>query len=121
MKGDTMINAEARVRIPIPRQADGELLIKDCREDRVPNAQRERSEERNRADATLLNAFDHFLSWIGRMLFARSLLPVCLALMLVCLPTISPAQPVALTPPQLDQLVARIALYPDPLLAQVLT
>lgn len=30
------------------------------------------------------------------------------------------AQPV-LPPPQLDQLVARIALYPDPLLAQVLT
>jgi len=31
------------------------------------------------------------------------------------------AQPVALSPPQLDQLVSRIALYPDPLLAQVLT
>lgn len=31
------------------------------------------------------------------------------------------AQPAPLTPPQLDQLVQRIALYPDPLLAQVLT
>jgi hypothetical protein len=31
------------------------------------------------------------------------------------------SQPVALSPPQLDQLVARIALYPDPLLAQILT
>ena len=31
------------------------------------------------------------------------------------------AQPAALEPPQLDQLVSRIALYPDPLLAQVLT
>ena len=31
------------------------------------------------------------------------------------------AQPAALAPPQLDQLVSRIALYPDPLLAQVLT
>jgi hypothetical protein len=31
------------------------------------------------------------------------------------------AQFPALSPPQLDQLVARIALYPDPLLAQVLT
>src|ERR1700732_3141180 len=31
------------------------------------------------------------------------------------------AQPVRLTPDQLDQLVARIALYPDPLLAQILT
>jgi Protein of unknown function (DUF3300) len=29
--------------------------------------------------------------------------------------------PLPLSPPQLDQLVARIALYPDPLLAQVLT
>ena len=29
--------------------------------------------------------------------------------------------PAPLSPPQLDQLVARIALYPDPLLAQVLT
>src|SRR6266850_2263639 len=31
------------------------------------------------------------------------------------------AQPLPLSPPQLDQLVARIALYPDPLLAQILT
>src|ERR1700676_4081051 len=31
------------------------------------------------------------------------------------------AQPGRLSPPQLDQLVSRIALYPDPLLAQVLT
>lgn len=31
------------------------------------------------------------------------------------------AQPGALSSPQLDQLVARIALYPDPLLAQILT
>ena len=31
------------------------------------------------------------------------------------------AQPVLLTPPQLDQLVQRIALYPDPLLVQILT
>ena len=30
-------------------------------------------------------------------------------------------QPAALSPPQLDQLVARIALYPDPLLANILT
>lgn len=31
------------------------------------------------------------------------------------------AQPVSLRPDQLDQLVSRIALYPDPLLAQILT
>src|SRR6202047_2237144 len=36
---------------------------------------------------------------------------------------LAPAQPmpVRLSPDQLDQLVARIALYPDPLLAQILT
>jgi hypothetical protein len=38
-----------------------------------------------------------------------------------CLPAVSFAQPAALSSPQLDQLVSRIALYPDPLLAQVLT
>ena len=48
---------------------------------------------------------------------SRSLLLTCLAWMLACLPITSSAQPVALTPPQLDQLVQRIALYPDPLLA----
>src|SRR6202034_2453209 len=36
-------------------------------------------------------------------------------------PVTSFAQPVALSPLQLDQLVARIALYPDPLLANILT
>ena len=40
---------------------------------------------------------------------------------LLATPAVSSAQPVPLTPPQLDQLVTRIALYPDPLLAQVLT
>jgi hypothetical protein len=45
----------------------------------------------------------------------------CLTLMLICFPVPSFPQPAPLTPPQLDQLVARIALYPDPLLAQVLT
>ena len=34
---------------------------------------------------------------------------------------VSFAQPVALSPTQLDQLVERIALYPDPLLANILT
>ena len=116
-----MNNAQARVRIRMPRQTYGKLLIKDGRKDSLPNAQRERSAETSRSDAMLLNAFDLFLRWFGRMHFTRSLLPACLAPMLVSLPATSSAQPVALTPPQLDQLVARIALYPDPLLAQVLT
>ncbi len=38
---------------------------------------------------------------------------------ITCLP--SAAQGPLLAPPQIDQLVSRIALYPDPLLAQVLT
>ena len=40
---------------------------------------------------------------------------------LLAAPAVSSAQPVPLTRPRLDQLVTRIALYPDPLLAQVLT
>ena len=49
-------------------------------------------------------------------------LPVLyLALALAGFPRISSAQPIPLPPHQLDQLVAPIALYPDPLLAQVLT
>jgi Protein of unknown function (DUF3300) len=45
----------------------------------------------------------------------------CLILIFAVSPIVSFAQPAALSPPQLDQLVARIALYPDPLLANVLT
>ena len=49
----------------------------------------------------------------------KSFLPY--VLLLVGLSPIAWAQSVPLTPPQLDQLVSRIALYPDPLLAQTLT
>ena len=42
-------------------------------------------------------------------------------LMALCNPRSALAQPALLSPPQLDQVVARIALYPDPLLAQILT
>ena len=45
----------------------------------------------------------------------------CLILIFAVSPIVSFAQPAELSPPQLDQLVARIALYPDPLLANVLT
>ena len=45
----------------------------------------------------------------------------CLILIFAASPIVSFAQPAALSPPQLDQLVARIALYPDPLLANILT
>lgn len=58
--------------------------------------------------------------WIGRKALTQKLGPG-LASMLLLLPVIASSQPIRLTPPHLDQLVARIALYPDPLLAQVLT
>jgi hypothetical protein len=45
----------------------------------------------------------------------------CLILIFAVSPIVLFAQPAALSPPQLDQLVARIALYPDPLLANILT
>ena len=90
--------AQARVlRILVPLQIGSNLLIKSSGESTSRNAQQQRTPS-------------------ARMSFL-----VSLALTLVCLPVTSLAQPVALTPPQLDQLVARIALYPDPLLAQVLT
>jgi len=56
----------------------------------------------------------------GRSLFAR-LLAVGLTALLLAQTGNLAAQPVPLNPPQLDQLVQRIALYPDPLLAQILT
>ena len=53
--------------------------------------------------------------------FRHVLLIAFVPLMALCFPRSAPAQPAPLAPPQLDQLVARIALYPDPLLAQILT
>jgi hypothetical protein len=44
-----------------------------------------------------------------------------LALLLCSLPVFAQAPPPSYSPAQLDQLVARIALYPDSLLTQVLT
>ena len=57
----------------------------------------------------------------GRITVTWPRLLASLTLAVVCLSAVSSAQSGPLTPPQLDQLVARIALYPDPLLAQVLT
>jgi len=55
-----------------------------------------------------------------KLIFTRSL---ALLLSFACLAQLSFAQdaPPAYSPEQLDQFVARIALYPDPLLAQLLT
>jgi hypothetical protein len=46
---------------------------------------------------------------------------LCLSLILAGQSLLSFAQPVPMSPTQLDQLVSRIALYPDPLLANILT
>jgi hypothetical protein len=113
-----MINAQARMRLP--RQI-GKLLIRSSCESRLRNGQPEWSDETNRPDGMLSDSYDRFLVWVVKAAFALFLLLVCLALILVCLPIRSSAQPVALTTSQLDQLVGRIALYPDPLLAQILT
>jgi len=49
-----------------------------------------------------------------------SMLAVSMLAILVAVPLFAQAPPPPMAPPQLDQLVARIALYPDPLLAQIL-
>lgn len=56
-----------------------------------------------------------------RRCFWAALLGAIVALLIASFPSAAAAQPVPLTAPQLDHLVQRIALYPDPLLAQVLT
>ncbi len=47
------------------------------------------------------------------------MLTVSMLAILVSVPMFAQAPPPPLPPPQLDQLVARVALYPDPLLAQI--
>lgn len=56
------------------------------------------------------------------MKIKRTLFTVAVSMLaiLVAVPIFAQAPPPALAPPQLDQLVARIALYPDPLLAQIM-
>jgi Protein of unknown function (DUF3300) len=56
-----------------------------------------------------------------RRCFGAALLAAIVALLIASVSSVAAAQPVPLTAPQLDHLVQRIALYPDPLLAQVLT
>lgn len=111
---------ERLLRILVTLQIGSKLLIKRSGESTSRNAQ-QRSDETITSGVVFLHLFDHLLLWSQRTASARMPFLLCLALMLVCLPVTSLAQLVALTPPQLDQLVARIALYPDPLLAQVLT
>src|SRR5260370_36463874 len=61
------------------------------------------------------------LDEVRRTSFIRLALVALVIGVLLAAPVVSLAQPVPLSPPQLDQLVTRIALYPDPLLAQILT
>jgi len=109
-----MNNAQERVRTRILLQianAHGDGI-------NLPNARN--NWEPKASEGILWLASAHLSQWIRRIAFIR-LQFAYLTLMLVSLAATSSAQPVPLTPPQLDQLVARIALYPDPLLAQILT
>jgi hypothetical protein len=118
-----MNDAQTRVPILIPIRIVSKLLIESCSngENSLRIAQQERSNEISAFNEVLPHSVNRLPRWFERTVFTRLPLLACLVLMLVCMPTTSSAQPVALSPPQLDQLVARIALYPDPLLAQVLT
>ena len=53
------------------------------------------------------------VGWLSKLLVS--------VVLILGLSPLASAQSVPLNPPQLDQLVSRIALYPDPLLAQTLT
>jgi hypothetical protein len=113
-KGKIMNGAKERVQIRIPLQPFNTLFIKRRRD-----FSQEHPDEADVSPAFLLYSSYHPERRIKRSASAGLLLPLCLILILVCPPGVS--QPVALSPPQLDQLVARIALYPDPLLANILT
>ena len=106
--------AQARLRILVSLQTGRMLLIKESGESTSRNAH-QRSDETITSGVVFWHLFDHLQLWSRRTASARMPFLLGLSLMLVCLPVTSLAQPVALTPPQLDQLVARIALYPDPL------
>lgn len=83
--------AQARVlRILVPLQIGSTLLIKSSGETTSRNAQQQRRPS------------------------ARVSLLLSLALTLVCLPVTSLARPVALTPPQPDELVPRIRTISGP-------
>ena len=56
-----------------------------------------------------------------RRCFGAALLAAIVTLLIASFSSVAAAQTVPLAAPQLDHLVHRIALYPDPLLAQVLT
>ncbi|HTF65392.1 MAG TPA: DUF3300 domain-containing protein [Edaphobacter sp.] len=117
-----MTHVQARSRIRSPRRIGGKLPVRSNRQSRLHSARHGRSAETYTSDAMLEHSFGLFLACVVKVVAITPLLLLaCLAMILVCSPITSSAQPVALTPPQLDHLVARIALYPDPLLAQVLT
>ncbi len=66
-----------------------------------------------------LNYLKYSATQVGPLIWLKRFLPY--VLLLFSLAPMVLAQAVPLSPPQLDQLVSRIALYPDLLLAQTLT
>ena len=111
-----MNNAKVQVRTRTPQQFVSMLLRKSR-----GGSQHGRPDEAHASYASLPHCSGHLEPWIERWGSIRLLLLMCLILILGGQPLVSFAQPVALTPTQLDQLVERIALYPDPLLANILT
>jgi hypothetical protein len=107
-----MINPRERARTRISTQVISTLRCKSC-----GNLSQGRPDEIDAFRAFLQRASYHPKRWIERSALTSLLF---LGLLLVWPPAVF-AQPAPLAPSQLDQLVARIALYPDPLLAQVLT
>jgi hypothetical protein len=115
-KGETVNNTKERTQVRISKRIVGTLLIKSRRDFNLSSP-----DEANASYSILLRSSRHPERWIERSASNCLLLLVCTVLIVACTPAVSFAQPVALNPPRLDQLVARIALYPDPLLANILT
>jgi hypothetical protein len=111
-----MNNAKVQVRTRTPQQFVS-MLLRESR-GRSHNG---RPDEAHASYASLPHCSGHLEPWIERWGSIRLLLLVCLIPILGGQPLVSFAQPVAPSPTQLDQLVERIALYPDPLLANILT
>jgi hypothetical protein len=111
-----MNGAKEQAQIRISLQTLNTLLIKHR-----DGFSHEHPVEANAPHTFFQHSSRHPPQRIERSASTGLLLLVCLLLILVYPSAVSFAQPVALTPPQLDQLVARIALYPDPLLANILT
>ena len=111
-----MNNAKVQIRARTPQQFVS-MLLRNSR----GGSHHGRPDEAHASYTSLPHCSGHLEPWIESWGSIRLLLLVCQILILGGQPLVSFAQPVAQSPTQLDQLVERIALYPDPLLANILT